>query len=76
MITKKEITAELWEEKNKRLFRCPFCGGETKFYESKNEKTPLNIKHIPEAGVNCPVRFDQFCESFEQGEKWWNNRSK
>lgn len=75
MITKNEINNALWEEKNKRLLPCPFCGGKTEFHETKNEKAPLNIRHIPEAGVNCPVRFDQFCESFDQGEKWWNRRS-
>jgi hypothetical protein len=57
------------------LLLCPFCGGKAEFYVSKNEKAPLCIRHLPESGVNCPVRYDQHCDTFEQGRRWWNGRT-
>jgi len=56
------------------LNTCPFCGGKAEFHTSKNDKAPLHIHHFPDAGVNCPARFDQYCDSFEQGREWWNKR--
>jgi len=59
------------------LIPCPFCGnGETGFHISKNNKAPLHIYHYPEKGVCCPARMDQVCDSFEQGRRWWNTRTK
>lgn len=66
---------ETLERESETLTACPFCGGKAEFYVSKNEKAPLHIRHFPESGVNCPARFDQFCESFEQGRRWWNTRA-
>jgi len=62
-------------EQTKTLLVCPFCRGKAEFYVSNNEKAPLHIRHIPESGVNCPVRWDQFCETFEMGRAWWNRRA-
>lgn len=54
---------------------CPFCKGKAEFYVSKNIMAPLHVRHIPGSGVNCPVRWDQHCESYEQGSAWWNRRA-
>ena len=63
------------ERESVTLTVCPFCGGKAEFYASKNEKASLHVRHLPESGVNCPARWDQFCESFEQGRRWWNTRA-
>lgn len=68
------MNKELIIEANKTLTNCPFCGGKSEFYISKNEKAPLCIRHIPKSGVICPARFDQYCETFENGKTWWNRR--
>jgi hypothetical protein len=52
---------------------CPFCGGEAKFVTDKSKH--IVLQHFPEAGVCCPARYDQFCDSFEQGKEWWNTRA-
>jgi len=69
---------QLWEValNNVDLLNCPYCGEDFEFYISKNEKAPLCIRHLPEAGINCPVRYDQYCDDFEQGKKWCNMRHK
>jgi len=58
------------------LSPCPFCGGKAEFHLTPNDKAQLHIRHIPASGVNCPARFDQYCDSFEQGREWWNKREK
>ena len=55
---------------------CPFChGGETKFLENPSSPQFLMIVHLPDKGVNCPARYEQVCDSIEQGAAWWNDRS-
>ena len=51
---------------------CPFCGGLGEFIADKTGH--LNIRHLPEAGVCCPARFEQVCDTFEMGRQWWNQR--
>ena len=66
---------ETLERESATLKACPFCRGKTEFYASKNDRAPLHIRHIPDSGVACPARYDQFCESFEMGRAWWNGRA-
>ena len=68
------LDKETVKAESETLSLCPLCGGNAEFYISKNEKAPLHIRHLPDSGVNCPARYDQFCESFEQGRNWWNGR--
>ena len=68
------MTNEEIKKESETLRNCPFCGGKAGFRLTKNDKAPLHIFHYPKAGVNCPARFDQYCDSFEQGRKWWNTR--
>ena len=63
---------EILEAESKTLKECPFCGGECKFATNKSEQ--IIIRHFPEIGVICPVRYEQYCESFDQGRLWWNFR--
>jgi len=67
--------SEQAKEESQTLIPCPFCKGKAEFAIGKNEKAPLHIRHFPESGVNCPARFEQYCDTFEQGKKWWNTRS-
>ena len=58
-----------------KLDECPFChGGFTGFLKSKGHSM-LTLVHRPDKGVNCPARYEDYCDSQEQGAKWWNNRS-
>jgi hypothetical protein len=66
------IDKEQLKEQSACLSDCPFCGGKAEFATNKSEQ--ILIRHFPEAGVNCPARFDQYCESFAQGRRWWNTR--
>ena len=68
------LDKETWEAESATLKACPFCGGKAEFYVGKNEKAPLHVRHIPDSGVICPARYDQFCESFDQGRSFWNKR--
>lgn len=53
---------------------CPFCLNIAEFYKTKDGK--LHIKHHPPKGVVCPARYDQQCDSYDQGRRWWNDRSR
>lgn len=72
LINNTNIIENLCKDFSYKLEKCPFCGGLAHF--SKNKSEQLIINHYPESGVNCPARFEQFCDSFEQGIKWWNTR--
>jgi len=74
-LKKLEKLEEDCKEESKTLTPCSFCGGKAEFYVSKNERAPLHIRHLPDSGVCCPARFDQYCDNFEQGKSWWNKRS-
>jgi len=67
------ITKEQLKKESVSLLLCPFCSGKAEF-SFMNDGVRLHIHHYPEAGVNCPARFDQYCETFDQGRKWWNTR--
>lgn len=63
------------EEQTAALDECPFChAGDTAFLKSKDHKH-LMVVHYPPKGVNCPARFEQACDSQEQGARWWNDRT-
>jgi len=64
-------TKEQLEVESEWLQLCPFCGGKAEFRTNKSQQ--ILIVHYPESGVNCPARFEQYCESFEQGKSWWNS---
>lgn len=55
-----------------RLLPCPFCGGVAEFY--KDTSGNLCIRHLPDKGVICPARYDQFCDTEAMGALWWNTR--
>lgn len=65
-MNKKELT-----EASARLMPCPFCSGKAEFVTNKQG---LLIVHYPESGVNCPARFEQYCDNFVMGMSWWNKR--
>jgi DNA-directed RNA polymerase subunit RPC12/RpoP len=69
----KECLTEVAKKKTEELNACPFCGGKAVF--SINKSKQIMIQHYPEAGVCCPARYDQYCDNFEQGKKWWNTRA-
>jgi hypothetical protein len=59
-----------------KLDECPFChGGETKFLGNPASPHLLMIVHYPDKGVICPARYEQVCDSQEQGAAWWNDRT-
>jgi hypothetical protein len=64
---------EQCKKESETLLPCPFCAGEAKF--ATNKSLQIMIRHFPESGVCCPARYDQFCDSFEQGKTWWNTRA-
>lgn len=68
-----KYTKEELAKRSEFLYDCAFCGGKAEFATNKSEQ--LLIRHFPELGVNCPARFEQYCDSFEQGVIWWNKRS-
>lgn len=68
MITKEELVKE-----SNSLLLCPFCGGKAEF-SLMSDGVRLHIHHFPDPGINCPARFEQFCETFDQGRGWWNKR--
>jgi len=53
---------------------CPFCGGTAEFVRKPKNVEELLIVHWPAKGVVCPARYEQYCESEEQGAAWWNQR--
>jgi len=61
---------------NAVFHECPFCYGEATFLKNKEQPDKLMVAHYPKKGVVCPARFEQFCDSVEQGLSWWNDRSK
>ena len=67
MYSKEELKKE-----SETLDSCPFCGGYAEFVTNKSEQ--IMIQHHPESGINCPARYEQYCDSFDQGRNWWNNR--
>ena len=54
------------------LEHCPFCDGNAVFHINKSGQ--IILRHHPELGVNCLARCEVFCDTFEQGIKWWNTR--
>jgi hypothetical protein len=58
-----------------KLELCPFCGGEAHFVTNPKNPGQLRIVHWPAAGVTCPARYDQVCDTQEQGAAWWNKRA-
>ena len=67
-----KITKEKLLGHSELLYACPFCGGSAEFITNKSNQ--LIIQHIPSAGVCCPARYEQYCETFVQGMGWWNER--
>jgi len=67
-----KYTKEHLAKESETLKKCPFCMGECKFITNKSDQ--IIIQHFPELGVICPVRYEQICESFDQGRLWWNKR--
>lgn len=65
-------TKETLEIETKTLELCPFCAGKAHFSTNKSEQ--ILLEHFPESGVICPARSSQFCESFDEGRRLWNNR--
>lgn len=63
---------ETLKKETATLYKCPFCNGNAEFIADKSGF--LNIRHLPEAGICCPARFEQVCDTFEMGRKWWNQR--
>ena len=68
------LDKETLKAESETLAPCPFCGGAAEFCVGRNDHAPLQVRHWPESGVNCPARWEQFCETFEQGRAWWNGR--
>lgn len=75
-----EVTKEQLQEwrkidalESKSLPRCPFCDGVAHF--THDGLGHINICHHPESGVACPACHEQYCDSYEQGRKWWTNGS-
>ena len=60
------------KEASKKLRPCPFCAGAANFHHAPSGH--LEISHYPEAGVTCPARIEHVCDTYEQGERWWNDR--
>ena len=56
-----------------KLEECPFCHGGDTFFAQNGHL--ITINHQPAAGVVCPARMEQVCDSIFQGHGWWNNRS-
>ena len=71
-MNRKELIEECKKE-SKTLEVCPFCGGKAEF--ATNKSLQIMIRHFPELGVCCPARYEQFCDSFDQGREWWNTRT-
>ena len=67
-ITKEELIKESYT-----LHDCPFCGGKAEFITNKSNQ--IIIQHLPESGVNCPARYEQYTDSFDIGRLWWNTRN-
>jgi hypothetical protein len=67
------INKETLEKESATLLVCPFCGGKAVFATNKSEQ--ILIQHFPDAGVTCPARYDQYCDSFDQGRLFWNKRA-
>jgi hypothetical protein len=61
-----------FKKESESLIPCPFCNGKAEFVTNKSKQ--IIIQHHPESGVCCPARYEQYCDSFEQGRKWWNTR--
>lgn len=70
--SKAKYSKEILAKESATLRSCPFCGGECKFITNRSEQ--IIIQHFPDSGVICPVRYEQYCESFDQGRLWWNIR--
>ena len=71
----KNIVLKICEKESELLWCCPFCGGKAEFYLGKNTNCPLHIRHLPDRGIICPSGgWEQVCDTFEQGIKWWNTR--
>ena len=63
-------------EQTVKLDECPFChSGSTGFLKSRGHQM-LMIAHRPAAGVVCPARYEQYCDSQDQGASFWNCRGK
>lgn len=67
-----KITKEELAKESTTLVPCPFCGGKAVFLSDKTEH--LILEHLPEAGVACPARYSQVCDTFDIGRAWWNTR--
>ena len=67
-----KFTKEQLSNESSKLWSCPFCGGMAEFTTNKSEQ--LMIEHLPDAGVCCPTRYFQVCDTFEIGYSWWNSR--
>lgn len=66
------LTEELLKEESKSLAPCPFCGGKARFITNKSKQ--IILEHLPDAGVVCPARYYQYCDTFDQGKLFWNTR--
>ena len=60
------------ERETLTLQTCPFCFNIAEFYKNRDGK--LFIRHHPPKGVVCPARYEQQCDSYDQGRRWWNDR--
>ena len=71
MKTSEEIKTlkEECKRQSENLPLCPFCKGKAEFVVSQSGQ--LMIQHLPLAGVICPARYQQYCDTFEQGMGWW-----
>jgi len=69
-----KIPDEVLKAETKTLLPCPFCKGSAVFATNKSHQ--IMIQHFPDAGVCCPARYDQYCDSFDQGRFFWNTRQE
>jgi len=67
-----KIPEDVLKKESTILLPCPFCNGKAEFITNKSHQ--IIIQHLPEAGVCCPARYYQYCESFDQGRFFWNKR--
>ena len=58
------------------LDECPFCHSGETFIIKRKLAYHFMLVHLPAKGVVCPARLEQVCDSVEQGQSWWNERSK
>ena len=67
-----KLDKETLKAESATLMMCPFCGGTAEFVTNKSKQ--IIVQHHPDSGICCPARYEQYCDSFEQGRGWWNGR--